>query len=224
MIPILQTYRHIVNPKLRYIYLSFESDGSLVIKSPKVSQKQIERVLMKRSAWIRKSQQRILNKKGKPLQFNSDDKIYYLGKAYKIIYLKSQKLRVELHFDDLTGFTIRYNQIDSEKFMQLIEQFYKSEAQKIMPDIIQMYIEKMQLYPSRVSFRKAKRQWGSCSIKNTISFNYLMMKLPLDVIQYIVVHELAHIEHKHHQKAFWNLVALHMPEYKQYQQELQNYL
>ena len=51
-----------------------------------------------------------------------------------------------------------------------------------------------------------------------------MMKLPLDVIQYIIVHELAHIEHKHHQKKFWELVALYMPEYKEYQQELKNYL
>lgn len=129
-----------------------------------------------------------------------------------------------LEFDESDGFTIRYPQIDRERFGQVVEKFYKQEAEKLIPTLMQSYADKMQLYPTKIGFRKAKRQWGSCSAKNAISFNYLMMKLPLDVIQYIIVHELAHIRHKNHQKEFWALVALSMPEYKAYQQELKNYL
>jgi len=49
------------------------------------------------------------------------------------------------------------------------------------------------------------------------------MKLPLNVIEYIVVHELAHIKHKHHQKDFWKLVEYYLPNYKLYVKELKNY-
>jgi predicted metal-dependent hydrolase len=50
------------------------------------------------------------------------------------------------------------------------------------------------------------------------------MKLPPEVVRYIVVHELAHIQHKHHQKSFWKLVADTMPDYRQYENELKNYM
>ena len=81
----------------------------------------------------------------------------------------------------------------------------------------------MGVVPNKLSFRKTKRQWGSCSAKNDLSFNTMMMKLPQDVIQYIIVHELAHITHKHHQKTFWECVEAYLPEYKTQVKELKNY-
>jgi len=81
----------------------------------------------------------------------------------------------------------------------------------------------MSLSPTDVRFRKTKRQWGSCSGKNVLSFNTMMMKLPHDVIEYIVIHELAHIRHKHHQKDFWQLVEQHLPDYKKKVKELKKY-
>jgi len=180
--------------------------------------------LLKRSEWIRKSQLKIRQKKGKALQFTDSDTIYYLGREYPVTYIKTDNKRTALDFDDSKGFVIRYPLIDRDKIEQVVEKFYKQEAQKLIPTLTQSYADKMHLYPTKIGFRKAKRQWGSCSAKNAISFNYLMMKLPLDVIQYIIVHELAHIKHKNHQKEFWALVALVMPEYKRQEQELKNYL
>jgi predicted metal-dependent hydrolase len=72
----------------------------------------------------------------------------------------------------------------------------------------------MNLHPSRVSFRFNKTRWGSCSYKNSIVFNYYLAKLPEDVIEYVVVHELAHIKHKNHQKNFWALVGEFLPDFK----------
>ena len=62
---LLPSYTHIIKPNLKYIYLSFDQNGELVIKSPKVTQKEIEKVLIKKAAWITKSRQRLLEKKGK---------------------------------------------------------------------------------------------------------------------------------------------------------------
>jgi predicted metal-dependent hydrolase len=81
----------------------------------------------------------------------------------------------------------------------------------------------MGLYPNRLSFRYAKRQWGSCSEKNNISLNIMLAKLPKDLVRYIIIHELSHIKYKNHQKEFWNFVAKYEPRYKQLTQELKKY-
>ena len=224
MTSLLPSYTHIINPKLKYIYLSFDHRGSLTIKSPKVSQKEIEKVLIKKAAWITKSRQRLLEKKGKPLQFREEEELFFLGEGHPVQYEHSNKKRSSLHFDEQEGFTFTYYAFDPEKFEHLINQFYKQEAQRIIPEMTEQYAKSMQLFPSRISFRKARSRWGSCSNSNAISFNYLMMKLPLSVIQYIIVHELSHIKHKHHQKEFWSLVEIHLPDYKEQQNELKRYM
>ena len=92
-----------------------------------------------------------------------------------------------------------------------------------MPQIVQEYANKMQLFPNKITFRKTKRQWGSCSATNNISLNTMLAKLPINVVKYVIVHELAHIRHKNHQKEFWALVGKYMPKYKQLQNELKTY-
>ena len=108
-------------------------------------------------------------------------------------------------------------------FQKHVDNFYKEEATQFIPLLVAKCSEKMALSPTSIRFRKTKRQWGSCSGKNVLSFNTMIMKLPQSVIQYIIVHELAHIKHKHHQKSFWNLVELHLPDYKQHVTELHTY-
>ena len=224
MTPLLPTFTHIVNPKLKYIYLSFDHSGNLTIKSPKVSQREIEKVLIKKAAWITKSRRRLLEKKGKPLQFIEGEELFFLGSSYPVRYEPWEKKRSRLNFKEAEGFSISYTDFSAENFEALINRFYKQKALELIPDIVQQYAEEMNLLPSKISFRKARSRWGSCSNSNAISFNYLMMKLPLSVIQYIIVHELAHIRHKHHQKEFWALVNLHLPDYKIRQNELKCYM
>ena len=64
---LLPQYTHIVNPKLKHIYLTFDDEGNLVIKSPKVSQKKIEQLILKKTSWINHSREKIQKKKGKAL-------------------------------------------------------------------------------------------------------------------------------------------------------------
>ena len=224
MTPLLPAFTHIVNPKLKYIYLSFDHRGNLTIKSPKVSQRELEKVLIKKAAWITKSRQRLLEKKGKPLEFKEGEVLFFLGEGYPVRYEQSNRRRSALRFDEQEGFTFTYYEFNPEKFEYLVNQFYKQEAQRLIPEMTEQYAKRMRMFPSRVSFRKARSRWGSCSNSNAISFNYLMMKLPLSVIQYIIVHELSHIKYKHHQKEFWNFVKIHSPDYKEQKNELKRYM
>jgi len=95
-----------------------------------------------------------------------------------------------------------------------LDNFYKNEIKKYIPLLIEKYSNFMQLFPTKISYRKNRRTWGSCNYKNELNFNILLMKYPLFITEYIVIHELAHIKYKNHSKDFWNLVFKYCPNYK----------
>ena len=95
-----------------------------------------------------------------------------------------------------------------------LDSFYKNEIQKMLPFLVEKYSNIMQLYPNKISYRKNKRTWGSCNYKNELNFNILLMRYPIYIMEYIVIHELAHIKHKNHSKDFWILVEEFCPNYK----------
>jgi predicted metal-dependent hydrolase len=73
---------------------------------------------------------------------------------------------------------------------------------------------------SKISIKNQKTRWGSCSKKGNLNFNYRIMFLPKKLADYIIVHELCHLEQLNHSKNFWNLVARAFPEYKEVRREL----
>ena len=121
---LLPHYTHIVNPKLKHIYLSFDDLGGLIIKSPKVSQKRIEQLLLKKAAWITKSRKRLEEKKGKHLDFKAETKLYFKGNAYTFTLVWHEKKRVQLDFS-ANGFTLFYHHYDENIFQKHIDLFYK---------------------------------------------------------------------------------------------------
>lgn len=96
-----------------------------------------------------------------------------------------------------------------------LDKFYKEEAKKLIPPMVEKYANIMNLYPNSIKFRKNKRTWGSCNYRNDLNFNTLLVKFPIDLIEYVVIHELAHIKQKNHSKKFWDLVEEFCPDYKE---------
>lgn len=116
----------------------------------------------------------------------------------------------------------RYSLEDIEE--EKLDKLYKEKAQKIIPKLVEEFANKMSLYPTSIKYRKNKRTWGSCNYKNGLNFNILLTQFPLEVIEYVVIHELAHIEHKNHSKAFWALVKRYCKDYKQREKLLKSFL
>ncbi len=104
-----------------------------------------------------------------------------------------------------------------------IHDHYKKNTSLIIDPIVMQYANIMNLLPNKVSYRNNKTRWGSCSYKNNISLNIQLLKLPLELIEYVVVHELAHIKHKHHQKEFYKEIEKVLPNYKLLDKTLKNY-
>ncbi len=105
-----------------------------------------------------------------------------------------------------------------------LDNFYKNEAQKLIPFLVEKHSKIMNLEANSISYRKNKRTWGSCNQKNDLKFNILLMKFPMEIIEYVVIHELSHIKHKNHSKEFWDLVEKYCPDYKQREKLFKSFL
>jgi len=105
-----------------------------------------------------------------------------------------------------------------------LDEIYRKETKKVISLLVDKYSSLMNLYPTSIKYRKNKRTWGSCNYKNGLNFNILLAKFPLEVIEYVVIHELAHIKHKNHSKSFWNLVKNYCGDYKEREKLLKSLL
>ena len=99
--------------------------------------------------------------------------------------------------------------IPPEKILEL-----KQKAEEVLPRRVEYFSKIMNLYPQTVKINLAKTRFGSCSGKNNINFSAFLMMFPIEAIDYVVVHELAQIKYKNHQKEFYDFVKLYMPDYK----------
>jgi len=89
------------------------------------------------------------------------------------------------------------------------------EANDYLPKRVEFYSDIMNVKPTGLKITSAKKRFGSCNGKNSICFSYYLMLYPKEAIDYVVVHELAHIKHHNHSKEFYNFISIFMPDYKQ---------
>lgn len=91
-----------------------------------------------------------------------------------------------------------------------------NRALKVIPERVRFYAEKMGVTYGRITIRAQKTRWGSCSAKGNLSFNFLLMLVPDDVMDSVIVHELAHRKEMNHSAAFYEVVLKACPEYRRH--------
>lgn len=101
---------------------------------------------------------------------------------------------------------------DEEKQKQL-----RQEAREKIVPLVEKYAQEMGVVHSGIKITSAKKRFGSCSDKNSLCFSWRLMLYPAEAIEYVVVHELAHIKHKDHSREFYAFVERFMPDYKERQ-------
>ncbi len=115
-----------------------------------------------------------------------------------------------------------YNRID-KIIQQFLIQIYTVESRQYLPKRVSYYAEKYGFKYVRVSFRNNISNWGSCSHDNKISLNVKLMKLPDEIIDYVILHELCHTIEKNHSNDFWNLMQKVCPSYPMLRSRLRKY-
>ena len=167
-----------------------------------------------KSAWISKKLDIF-----KSIAVNKDittgSRLYYMGKSYYVQMTTDEDAEtITINFTHSKFHITTPLKYSDVELHNTIENFYKQKAiEKIIP-LTKKWAKAMEVVPEHISFRYNKNRWGSCSSTNRISFNYHLVKLSSSLIEYVVVHELAHITYQNHSKNFWKLVHKHLSDYK----------
>ena len=103
---------------------------------------------------------------------------------------------------------------DTEDFDENEVKALKARLKEIIAPILEHYSEKMGVSYDKFSINSAKSRFGSCSSKKTLNFSYRLMLYPYEAIEYVCVHELAHLREMNHSKRFWAIVEAYLPDYK----------
>lgn len=194
-------------------------DNKVVIYAPLcLSVEEIDKI-------YNKYKDRLLNKI--KINKNDDGYLYYLGKKYLINIIKSGLLKkavCELKCDEFIIYIPENKVIDIK---DTINQWKKEQAKRIITERVKFYIEKYNFKfdsnKNTIKFRNQKTRWGSCSFDNNLNFNYNVISKSIEVIDYLVVHELIHTIIKDHSKRFWDGVCDIIPDYKNLRKELKIY-
>lgn len=208
--PGLTNYR-LVRSGRKTLSLQINKDAELIVRAPnRLSVKKIEQFIDEKSAWIIQKQQKI-KKQHPTVRYQNGEKFLYLGKYYPLKIIKQS--HPQLDFDGCYFYLC-------EKGKTQFKHWYKMQFKKIALPRLAFYSDQSQLSYNQVRVKSQKTLWGSCSPANNINLNYLLIQSPIEVIDYVIVHELCHIRHKNHSKDFWNLVESILPNYKKNRQWL----
>ncbi len=101
-------------------------------------------------------------------------------------------------------------ELDPEK-----KSLYRRQAGKVLAARTAYYAEQMQVDYGRITIKETKTRWGSCSGKGNLNFHWKLILMPPEVLDYVVVHELAHRKEMNHSERFWRIVGSFLPDYKE---------
>ena len=159
--------------------------------------------------WINK-QLSIINQ-NPPLKINLEDEVLLFGEVYSIDIDEVEQLRVYLD---------KIRVVNKLNIQKCYDNFYKRYANKYLIPRLDYFSNIMNLKYEEIKFRKMKSRWGSCSSKGVITLNTQLIKIDKELIDYIIVHELAHLTHMNHSKKFHNLVESYISNHKELNQRL----
>jgi len=149
-----------------------------------------------------------------------------IGKSHSLIVRRGDALQVARHGQRITV-TLPPGQVledvsSSSVVREAIIAALRVEAKSYLPKRLAYLAEQLGFSYNKVRFSHASSRWGSCSSNGTISLNIALMKLPFELIDYVLIHELAHTKQMNHSSDFWELVAAGDPDYKQHRKVLKS--
>jgi len=207
------------NRKTLSIYI--ERDGTVTVYAPeKLSQNEIDAILQKREYQIYKylAKWELLNANRILREPVNGQSFLYLGRNY---YFQFSNDVAKL---TLKGRYFFLPESERDKLPEAFKEFYREKGKAFITPRVLQYAAKMGLTPEEVSILELKNRWASCSSKKPkINFHWKVMMAPVTVLDYLIVHELAHFKYKKHDSPFWNEVDKILPNYQKQVDWLKKY-
>jgi predicted metal-dependent hydrolase len=213
-------YRLKQSQRTRGIRLEIRSETGLTVVVPrKYTPKQVEDILLQKSRWILRHLAG-----GKPLQmplFNPapghGDSLPYLGKTIELSVIAETGKHTTARFTDgrlVIALT------SGVKTAPVLEAWYRMQAKLVFRQKADAFKVIMGLSYKAILIRGQRTRWGSCSAAGNITLNWKLMMAPAEVVDYVIIHELAHRKHMNHSKKFWDMVGHYCPNWKKHRRWL----
>lgn len=193
---------HVKKRGIKNSYISIDSHAKITLKTAYVSQSYIDELLSKKEPWLRKALKKVAQRE--VLHLNLEDEILLFGEVFSIDSEMAKPLAQMLC-------KIEPNTIGVQK---AYNKFYLNLAKGYLPQRVDHFSHAMNLSYKGLRFKKLKSRWGSCTSTKEITLNTELMKIEHSLIDYVIVHELAHLVHMNHSKEFHTLVEHYLPNHK----------
>jgi predicted metal-dependent hydrolase len=202
----------IIRSNRKTIALIVQKDGSLVVRAPlRTSRSKIESLVKQKEGWIRAKQEqaRQIRQEIPTKHFSNGEMFLYLGQEYPLEILENPPHPLTL---DGKFYLARSAQPGAAA---VFERWYRAQARQVLTERVDRQAKQYGLKYRSVRITGARTRWGSCGAEGDLNFTWRLVKAPLEVIDYVVAHELAHLVERNHSSRFWEEMAWMMPNYKQ---------
>ena len=201
----------LIRTKRKTVGLYIERDGCLIVRAPRgVPRPLIEAFVQEKEAWILEKQAlaRRMAEQNQPRQFKDGETFLYLGESYPLAIDDHQAKPLVFN----AGFHLR--QDAQPRAAALIETWYRGQARQVIGERLTWYAQMHGFEYKRLRIGGARTRWGSSSTTGTLSFTWRLVMAPVEMIDYVVAHELVHTRVRNHSPAYWAALAAIMPDYK----------
>jgi predicted metal-dependent hydrolase len=199
----------IVRSRRKTIALIIEQDGSLIVRAPlRLSRLKIEQLVAEKADWIRKRQEWVRLHYVVSHRYEEGELFYFLGKSYPL------KLVDQQHRPLLLSNSFQLDRNFQAHAQQVFIDWYRDQTRQVIGERLSALANLYQLSYSNIHITSARTRWGSCSSRDTLNFSWRLVMAPLEVIDYVITHELAHLKIPNHSAAFWKYVEQLSPNYR----------
>ena len=178
---------------------------------PEGSSIQPEEFIERRRDWVLKHYEEVqeILARMPDRDFKEGEKFPYLGEDHELVFK-------DIESSEIKEGEIRlpHEKVNNNSPEEILENFLREKARANIHSVIDQYIDEIEGDFDKVYIRNQKTKWGSCSGKSNLSFNFRLIMAPPEVLEYVVVHELVHLEEPEHSKAFWRKVSDILPDYE----------
>ena len=190
-----------------------------VIVPEHLSDEQVQSIIDRKAEWIRSKMRFNSEVKHpyKPKEYISGEAFTYLGRNYRLKVVVGGPAPVKLETGRLcvqVPSTVP-PQDRNDYIISELTCWYKSRGLKKLKERVAMYSRHLDLKPLKVVSKDLRSQWGSCTSRGEIAFNWKIVIAPISIIDYVVAHELCHLVHHDHSKEYWQLLQSVLPDYKE---------
>ncbi len=208
----------IIRSKRKTVALIITPDAALTVHAPmRLPLGYIEDLVSKKSSWIKRKIRDVQSRpRAKPKELVDQEEFLYLGNTYRLKITDDNALS----FGEYLCFprSMLLNAAEN------LENWYKKQARQIIVEKVILRAKELGLEYKSISIGSAKKRMGSCSAKGNLNFIWRLIMAPLEIVDYVVVHELIHLVERNHSQSFWNKVRAVLPDYKEKEAFLkQNY-